>query len=391
MNDIRIESASLVDITALTPHPANARRGNIDMLMGSLSQHGQYRPIVINQHNEILAGNHVVKAARQLGWTQIAAVQVTTTPSIARRIVLADNRTSDLASYDEPMLLAFLESLPDLDGTGYGPADIAALDAIIGGDTDVSDPNPDTGTEDDPATPATVNIGPLYRFRVQREPFEAWRDAHLDGMTRGKAIAHLKELLDWPKPVKPGKQPPKITGTFDTVPVTDLQCHPVNPREGDIGAITESLEVNGQYRPIIANRQTGRILVGNHTYVAARGLGWDRIAVHWIDVDEIEESKILLMDNRASDLATYDTDALISLLMAEPVWSGTGYSAEEVAEITGGGKTRPGPAPTGQTSVSIDDYRWRTPTDLYEQWAEFPRDPIGSLGIPYNAVMEDMP
>jgi ParB-like chromosome segregation protein Spo0J len=195
-------------------------------------------------------------------------------------------------------------------------------------------------------------------------------------------------MLDWPEPEKPSRQPPRIIGTFDTVPVGDISCHPVNPREGDIGAISRSLEENGQYRPIIVNRRTMRVIVGNHTYVAARTIGWDMIAVHWIDVDEIEEAKILLIDNRTSDLATYDTDALVALLMSTSL-AGTGYDADDLDAIIGGGRSRPGPAPTGQTSIAIDDYRWRTPTDVYDRWAELPRDPVGSLGIPYNAVMEN--
>ena len=387
-DDIRIQDAALIAIAALSAHPMNARRGNVDMLMGSLQHHGQYRPIVVNQHNVVLAGHHLVQAAKRLGWTELAAVQVETTDAMDRRIMLADNRTSDLAAYDDAMLLAFLEAMPDLDGTGYGPADIAALDSIIAGD-EPEMPESSTPEEPDANVAAEIRIGPLYRFRVMREPFEAWRDTHLKDVSKGKAVGVLKEMLDWPKPVKPAKSPPRISGTFETVPIMDLQCHPVNPREGDVGAIIQSLEINGQYRPIIANRRTHRVIVGNHTYVAARTLGWDRIAVHWVDVDEIEESKILLIDNRTSDLATYDTDALVALLMAEASWGGTGYTAEDVEEITAGGKTRPGPKPTGQTAIVIDDYRWRTPTDLYDQWADFPRDPIASLGLPYNAVLED--
>ena len=64
-----------------------------------------------------------------------------------------------------------------------------------------------------------------------------------------------------------------------------------NPRHGDIDAIAQSLEVNGQYRPIVVNlgRKTGRpleVLAGNHTLAAARRLGWDTITATTVDVDD---------------------------------------------------------------------------------------------------------
>jgi ParB-like nuclease domain len=50
-----------------------------------------------------------------------------------------------------------------------------------------------------------------------------------------------------------------------TVPIGDLTHYRKNPRRGDIEAIKESLRANGQYRPIVARRQTLEVLAGNHT------------------------------------------------------------------------------------------------------------------------------
>lgn len=63
----------------LNPYHANARRGDLAAIARSLETNGQYRPIVVNlgRHTgrplEVLAGNHTLAAARQLGWTKIAA------------------------------------------------------------------------------------------------------------------------------------------------------------------------------------------------------------------------------------------------------------------------------------------------------------------------------
>jgi len=97
-------------------------------------------------------------------------------------------------------------------------------------------------------------------------------------------------------------------------PLANLTPHPRNVRQGDVGAIVTSLEAHGQYRPIVVQKETGHILAGNHTYQAAKALGWDKIAVTYVDCDDEQALRILLADNRANDLASYDDAALVELL-----------------------------------------------------------------------------
>lgn len=100
----------------------------------------------------------------------------------------------------------------------------------------------------------------------------------------------------------------------ETVTIDAVRPHPKNVRQGDIGAISESLTAHGQYRAIVAQRSTGHILAGNHTWKAAKALGWKQITVHWLDIDDDRALRILLADNRANDLATYDDAALAEVL-----------------------------------------------------------------------------
>lgn len=97
-------------------------------------------------------------------------------------------------------------------------------------------------------------------------------------------------------------------------PIDTLTTHPQNVRQGDIGAICQSLETHGQYRPIVVQTSTGRVLAGNHTLQAVRSLGWSEIAVTHVDCDDDTALRILVSDNRASDLATYDDADLADLL-----------------------------------------------------------------------------
>lgn len=97
-------------------------------------------------------------------------------------------------------------------------------------------------------------------------------------------------------------------------PISELRPHPRNVRQGDIGAIAESLNKHGQYRPIVVQKSTGNVLAGNHTLMAARSLGWSSIAATFVDCDDEQALRILLVDNRANDLALYDDRALSELL-----------------------------------------------------------------------------
>ena len=67
--------------------------------------------------------------------------------------------------------------------------------------------------------------------------------------------------------------------------VDSVKPHPKNARRGDVAAIAESMRVNGVYRPVIAQRKTGYILAGNHTWAAMRQAGCAQVPVVLVDVD----------------------------------------------------------------------------------------------------------
>jgi hypothetical protein len=125
---VRDELAGLlVPIESLRAYEDNPRRGNVAAIAESLTFHGQYRPLVVDQLGRVLAGNHTLAAAQSLGWTHVAATAIDVDDETAARIVLVDNRTSDGATYDDAALLALLSGLPGLSGTGWGAVDLAVL------------------------------------------------------------------------------------------------------------------------------------------------------------------------------------------------------------------------------------------------------------------------
>ena len=145
-----------------------------------------------------------------------------------------------------------------------------------------------------------------------------------------------------------------------------LSPHPDNPRNGDVEAIAQSMSVNGVYRPVYAQRSTGFILAGNHTYEALMSLGHSQIPTVWLDVDEQQARRILLTDNRTAELGGYDEALLMeNLSMLDGDLLGTGYTLEDyetleqtLAELAGSeldGEPDSDRAPTTGELLSIAD------------------------------------
>lgn len=138
-------------INTLNPYPGNARRGNVDLIANSLAHLGQYRPIVVNIGDTepsltrtILAGNHTYQAAKKLGWKEIDVHFVDVDADTAKRIVLVDNKANDASTYETQELVDLLESLPDLDATGFTQDELDDMLKALDGINDEDPPQPET-------------------------------------------------------------------------------------------------------------------------------------------------------------------------------------------------------------------------------------------------------
>lgn len=120
------------------------------------------------------------------------------------------------------------------------------------------------------------------------------------------------------------------------VPIDGLHRYERNPRRGSVQAIKESLRENGQYKPLVVRVGSNEVLAGNHTLQAATELGWKEIAVTFVDVDDDEAARIVLVDNRSQDAAGYDQAALRGLLESLPEPSrGTGFKQDALDALLG--------------------------------------------------------
>lgn len=132
MNNIHQSLIPLaIDIDKLSFLEGNPRIGDIDAVAKSYKQFGQRKPIVATKDYVVIAGNHQLAAARQLGWDKIAVVITDDDELTAKAFALADNRTAELGSYDDDLLadlLSEVSSVPELmDSTGFSEDDLFDL------------------------------------------------------------------------------------------------------------------------------------------------------------------------------------------------------------------------------------------------------------------------
>lgn len=126
------------------------------------------------------------------------------------------------------------------------------------------------------------------------------------------------------------------------IPIADLAAYPANPRTHNAGVLEESARVNGQYRSVVARECPGpdgattlQLLAGHGTVAAFAATGATAVRVEVIDADDTEARRIVVVDNRANDLAGYD-DALLADLLGDlgGDYPGTGWDADALAALT---------------------------------------------------------
>lgn len=127
-----------VPVANLVLDPRNARlhpERNLAAIKASLSKFGQRKPIVVHRDTGVvLAGNGLVTAARELGWSHVAAVQVDDDATTAAAYGVADNRTAELATWNDKVLAELLQEVNAAEGFELADVgfDEAYLNALIG-------------------------------------------------------------------------------------------------------------------------------------------------------------------------------------------------------------------------------------------------------------------
>lgn len=139
-------------VTMIQPDPHNPRihkDRQINALAKSIRSFGFNIPIAIDAEGKIVAGHARLEAAKKIGLKQVPVIYLNhLTPDQIKAFAIADNRLSELASWDEKLLAVQLKELSlvsldfDLESTGFN---IGEIDLRIEGfrDNPIEDVEPE--------------------------------------------------------------------------------------------------------------------------------------------------------------------------------------------------------------------------------------------------------
>lgn len=120
-----------VGLDKLSPFDGNTRihtEIQIAELRRSLKQFGQFRNIVIDEENTILAGHGIVTAMFAEGWKKAKAYRIS---GLSRKdkakLLLADNKTQDMGREDFDAVEQLIKEIGDFDIPGYDESTLKAL------------------------------------------------------------------------------------------------------------------------------------------------------------------------------------------------------------------------------------------------------------------------
>lgn len=106
------------NIEKVKPYDKNPRNNEdaVESTANSIREFGWQQPIVVDTDGIIIVGHTRLKAAKKLKLEQVpVTVAENLTDEQVKAYRLADNKTSELAEWDENMLASELEELKDLD------------------------------------------------------------------------------------------------------------------------------------------------------------------------------------------------------------------------------------------------------------------------------------
>jgi DNA modification methylase len=128
---MQIEMINIDDVKAYAGNPRD-NEAAVGPVAASIKEFGFRVPVIIDGDGVLIAGHTRVRAARQLGMTQVPAIRAADlTPEQVRAFRLADNKLHELSSWDMQLLPIELTGLQDLGFDlgliGFNAEDLASI------------------------------------------------------------------------------------------------------------------------------------------------------------------------------------------------------------------------------------------------------------------------
>lgn len=214
-------------IDELIPYAQNPRCNDeaVDAVASSIASFGFNVPCVIDSHNVLITGHTRLKAAKKLGLKTVPCICADSlTPAQVKAYRLADNKVSELASWDMSLLESELAQLDDLqfDMTPFGFEEISDDES-----SEESDVLPEMESDSEPVS-RLGDVWQLGRHRLMCGDATSYDDVRC--LTEGRVIDLC--LTDPPYGIS-------VVGTDKTVGNKDF-----------------GICKHGAYRPIISDDST---------------------------------------------------------------------------------------------------------------------------------------
>ena len=155
-----------VKIAEVTPYANNPRNNDaaVESVAKSIEKFGFIGAIILNKDKVIINGHTRVKACKKLGMETIPAIIVDhLTKEQEDALRIADNKTGEIAEWNEDLLRAELKALEE---AGFGIEDLgfdnSELEALLEGDVSVSVGETDPNAAPEVPEVAVSRLGEVY-------------------------------------------------------------------------------------------------------------------------------------------------------------------------------------------------------------------------------------
>lgn len=169
MEDIKLH-VSYRDVGTLKPCEKNARTHSekqIQQIKASIETFGFTNPIIIDDNNNVIAGNGRLCAAKLLGMKEVPTIRLEHLSEAEKRAyIVADNRLAELAGWDKDILAIELQFLIEQEELNFDIGVIgfetAEIDVIIGEANIMPPPPAEQLPSIDESKPAITQAGDLW-------------------------------------------------------------------------------------------------------------------------------------------------------------------------------------------------------------------------------------
>ena len=123
------------------------------------------------------------------------------------------------------------------------------------------------------------------------------------------------------------------------VPIEEVMPYANNANSGDVDIVRDSIQTNGFYGAIIAQKGFGTIIAGHTRYEALLSLGSELIPVIWVETSNVSAARMRIVDNRSTRMGRDDPALLLEELQsileadADLLLTGTGFLETDLEEI----------------------------------------------------------